>query len=89
MTRLASIGSVTLGVFAISIAPFLAQGMDQGKQLLSRLFPFTRGLMHAYWAPKWVSKPRIAFEGFSTDPLVPDSVWALAAISDRVLLKRG
>ncbi|ORX33434.1 glycosyl transferase [Kockovaella imperatae] len=46
---LAQIGFVTVLVSAMSLGPFLALG--QGPQLLSRLFPFTRGLNHAYWAP--------------------------------------
>lgn len=47
--QLVKIAATTLSIFALSIGPFLYLG--QGAQLLSRLFPFTRGLMHAYWAP--------------------------------------
>lgn len=47
---LAKIGATTLAVFTASLGPFLY--LRQGPQLVARLFPFTRGLMHAYWASK-------------------------------------
>lgn len=49
LLRFLRLGSAVLFVFGVSLAPFVWTG--QASALLARLFPFTRGLCHAYWAP--------------------------------------
>lgn len=43
------LGSSVIGIFGITLGPFAY--WNQLEQLKQRLFPFSRGLCHAYWAP--------------------------------------
>lgn len=49
LLRAGRLGSVVIMVLAITYVPFSDQSTL--KQIVSRLFPFKRGLTHAYWAP--------------------------------------
>ncbi|QLG74056.1 hypothetical protein HG535_0F05680 [Zygotorulaspora mrakii] len=48
-TNLFKLSAIVIGIFGACFAPFL----NDSPQVLSRLFPFSRGLTHAYWAPNF------------------------------------
>lgn len=51
LSRLLGLGAIVIGVFALSFGPWFYHG--QLVIVLERLFPFKRGLCHAYWAPNF------------------------------------
>nr|XP_043622479.1 probable dolichyl pyrophosphate Glc1Man9GlcNAc2 alpha-1,3-glucosyltransferase [Erigeron canadensis] len=51
--KLVAMGVVVVGVFVAAYGPFAYH--EQIQEVLRRMFPFGRGLCHAYWAPNfWV-----------------------------------
>ncbi|KAK6455113.1 glycosyl transferase [Scheffersomyces xylosifermentans] len=47
--NLIKLGSIVVSVFAVAFGPFVYY--NEIPDVLARLFPFSRGLTHAYWAP--------------------------------------
>lgn len=47
--NIVKLGVSVITIFGIAFGPFVKMGQMQ--QVVARLFPFSRGLCHAYWAP--------------------------------------
>ena len=72
LANVIKLGVVVVGTLAVAFGPFVAKG--QTEILLKRLFPFQRGLCHAYWAPNFWAlysfADRIAIQGILVTDLI-------------------
>nr|CDS28307.1 dolichyl pyrophosphate Glc1Man9GlcNAc2 [Hymenolepis microstoma] len=68
--HLLAMGALVCSVFAVSIGPFILMG--RLPDLLSRLFPFNRGLCHAYWAPNFWALYNLADKALGASGLFPN-----------------
>jgi len=53
LARAVKLGSITIAPFILAFGPVFAADPEGLSPVLSRLFPFSRGLTHAYWAPNF------------------------------------
>ncbi|CAH7686804.1 glycosyl transferase [Phakopsora pachyrhizi] len=83
LSKLIQLGLIVVGTCVLSFGPFvLSSGSDGLIQIFGRLFPFQRGLNHAYWAANvWslystldrVLVKYMVYKGRSIDPIILNS----------------
>lgn len=85
--NLVKLGSVVVAVFSAAFVPFVYYGV--GPQLVLRLFPFSRGLTHAYWAPNiwavYLFVDRVLLQVYRQIPLTQVPLQKLFKFDPRLL----
>ncbi|OBA21995.1 ALG6, ALG8 glycosyltransferase [Metschnikowia bicuspidata var. bicuspidata NRRL YB-4993] len=85
--NLLKLGATVAAVFGVAFAPFIYHGVMP--QLVLRLFPFSRGLTHAYWAPNiWAVYSfldRVLLQAYRQIPLAQVPLQKLLKLDARLL----